>query len=209
MDFGKRSFGPARIAVAQGDLAEGLGGKMTRKPRIFTLGHSDLSRAAFFRLLEGSSIRLVADVRSNPASARFPHFERNALARSLTDRGLSYRWFRALGGRAPESSFAREHTALVEPSLKRYAALMNTSAFKSVVEELVGLSASTVAAVLCAEKHVERCHRLLLSDRLHVMGVRVVHIVDSDTAFPHTLHPELSVEDDHFVYRARQLDLLS
>lgn len=182
---------------------------MTRRPRIFTLGHSDRSLESFFRILEGSSIRLIADVRSNPASARFPHFERHALATALADRGLSYRWFRHLGGRAPASASEAEHTAISDPGLRRYAALLNTPGIKPVVDELAGLAASTVAAILCAEKDVERCHRRFLSDRLHVLGVRVVHIVDGDTAVPHTRHPDAFVEGDHIIYRKRQLDLLT
>jgi uncharacterized protein (DUF488 family) len=106
-----------------------------RRPRIFTLGHSNHSLDEFLRILESSSIILVADVRSNPASVRFPHFERNALSKELTKRGIFYRWFRGLGGRAPESPFEYEHTALDSPELRRYAALMNTEDFNRGVKE--------------------------------------------------------------------------
>jgi uncharacterized protein (DUF488 family) len=183
---------------------------MIRKPRIFTLGHSNLSLDAFLRLLEGSSIRLVADIRSNPASSRFPHFERNALSSALAERGVSYRWFRELGGRVPEGNIdAENYTALDSPDLKRYAAWLNSEAVSAVVTDLIGLAASTVAVVLCAEREVSRCHRVLLSDKLVFMGLRVTHILDGHTATDHCLHPDVVVDNNKLYYRSRQLKLLN
>jgi uncharacterized protein (DUF488 family) len=180
-----------------------------RRPRLFTIGHSDRTLDQLLRLLESSSARLVADVRSNPASSRFPHFERHALARSLDARGMVYRWFRSLGGRVTEPVEGEaEHTALESPSLRRYAARMNTPAFTAVCEELLGLAASTVAVLLCAERDFRSCHRRLLSDKLQIMGARVVHIVDATCASEHSLHPELTISEEMMVYTARQLRLI-
>ncbi len=179
-----------------------------RKPRIFTVGHSDRSINSFLSLMEKSSVRVIADVRSNPASARFPHFERRALAHELEKVGIVYRWFRYLGGRRPATVGEEDHTAFEDVSLMRYAAAMNTSKFTGFVEELVGISASAVTAVMCAERHPERCHRLLLADKLEVEGARVVHILDKDTDKVHTRHPDLVVEGGSLIYRKRQLNFL-
>jgi uncharacterized protein (DUF488 family) len=180
----------------------------SRRPRIFTLGHSDHSLERFLLILERSSVRLVADVRSNPASTRFPWFERNALASELEGRGLFYRWFRSLGGRRPKTAGEQHHTALAEESLRRYAAAMNSAAFHRSCEELLGLAASTVAVVLCAERDFRDCHRRLLADKLQMMGARVVHILGADEAEDHELHPDLEVVDGELLYRARQLPLI-
>jgi uncharacterized protein (DUF488 family) len=183
--------------------------KAVRKPRVFTLGHSDRALDEFIHILEGSSIRLVADVRSNPASARFPHFERSALANELEKRGVVYRWFRDLGIRQPSVPGENEHTAISDETLRRYCAAMNTPGFTRSVEDLVGLMASAVTVVLCAERDFRRCHRLFLSDKLLVAGARVTHILDASTAEDHSLHPDLVVEEDKLYYRRRQLDLIS
>ncbi len=180
-----------------------------RRPRVFTLGHSDRTEEQFFSILEKSSIRLVADVRSNPASARFPHFERRALASALEKRGLVYRWFRDLGGRRPSTLREEEHTALAEAGLRRYAAVMNTGEFTTCARDLLGIAASTVAVILCAERDFRRCHRHLLSDKLQLLGARVVHILDVETAEEHVPHSDLIVEGERLVYRKKQLDLLS
>ena len=180
---------------------------ITRPVRIFTIGHSDRSIEGLMELLEESSVKMVVDVRSNPASGRFPHFERAQLASSLDAYGIAYRWFRSLGGRrngAPEDAM---HTALTA-DMAAYATYMNTALFQEAVSELIGVGASTVTAILCAEKDPRRCHRNFLADKLHTMGVRVVHILDAATAHPHELHPDLAVEENRLIYRSKQLQLL-
>lgn len=180
-----------------------------RKPRIFTIGHSDRTIDQFIEILGRSSIRLVADIRSNPASARYPWFERHALAAELEKRGLSYRWFRGLGGRRPDVEGQDVHTALTDPGDRAYAEAMNTSDFAESCDELIGLAASTVAAVMCAEADPEDCHRRLLADKLFRMGVRVVHIMGLDDAKDHVPHPGLVIgEDNRLIYEKKQLSLI-
>jgi len=179
-----------------------------RRPRVFTLGHGAMELEEFLLVLERSAIRLVADVRTNPAAARLPWFERHALASELERRGLSYRWFRDLGGwRSPIGGEAI-HTALLDESGRRYAAALNTPEFDARCAEIAGLAASTNVALLCAEVEPERCHRRLLADKLFLLGVRVVHILGRDEAREHTLHPDLVVENGAIIYRARQLSLI-
>jgi len=183
--------------------------KAIRRPRIFTMGHSDHSIEAFLDILERSSVRLVADVRSNPASARYPWFERHALAAELEKRGLAYRWFRGLGGRRPDCPDQEKHDALIENEDRAYACAMNTREFHRDCEEIIGLAASTVATVLCAERDPESCHRMLLADKLAAMGARVVHILGPDDAVEHVRHPALEIEDSGaLVYRKKQLSLI-
>ncbi|MBW2278098.1 MAG: DUF488 domain-containing protein, partial [Deltaproteobacteria bacterium] len=146
----------------------------SRRPRVFTLGHSDHTLEELMEILGRSSVRLVADVRSNPASARFPWFERSALATELERRGLFYRWFRDLGGRRPATPGEERHAALADPAMRRYAVAMNTAAFGESCAELLGLAASTVAVVFCAERDFKQCHRHLLADKLVHAGSRVV-----------------------------------
>ena len=178
-----------------------------RKPRIFTIGHSDLSIEGLIQLLDGSSVKMVVDVRSNPASSRFPHFERTRLAVSLDEAGINYRWFRALGGHCAPSAADAIHTALPE-SARAYATAMNRESFGLWVEELVGLSSSAVTAVLCAERDPRQCHRFLLADKIQQLGARVVHIIDGDNAFEHEPHSDLVIEAGKLIYRRKQLPLL-
>jgi uncharacterized protein (DUF488 family) len=179
-----------------------------RRPRVFTLGHGAMELDEFLLVLERSAIRLVADVRTNPAAARLPWFERHALAAELERRGLAYRWFRDLGGWRAAVGGELAHTALHDESERRYAAAMNTPDFEARCAEIAGLAASTNVALLCAEVDPEHCHRRLLADKLFLLGVRVVHILGRDEARDHTLHPELVVENGTILYRERQLALI-
>lgn len=188
-------------------MSRSEGSSEGRKPRVFTLGHSNMTLEAFFQILEHSGIRLVADIRSNPASARFPHFERRALAGSLEKRAISYRWFRSLGGRRPETPEEEEHSAFSEVEFRRYAAYMNTGEFLDAASDLFGVASSTQLVVLCAERDYLNCHRWLLADKLVLMGARVVHIIGDGSAPIHTLHPDLSEEEGRLVYKRKQIEL--
>lgn len=178
-----------------------------RKTRVFTIGHSNRSIRDFVGILEDSSTKMVVDVRSNPASVRFPHFERNQLAAALDGAGIFYRWFRALGGNQPPGREDNLHTAL-SPALRSYVTVLNTPEIDRLVIELIGLAASVVTVVLGEEQDPRQCHRILLSDKMEQHGVRVIHIVDKKTALIHEPHPDMSMENGKLVYRLKQLPLL-
>ena len=52
---------------------------------LFTVGHSILEFGSFAELVKDCGIKLVADVRSLPQSARLPHFSQPALEKLLGD----------------------------------------------------------------------------------------------------------------------------
>src|SRR5690606_39420233 len=65
----------------------------------YTVGHSTRSLEEFLDLVRSVGITGVADVRRLPGSRRYPHFDEDALTRSLPAAGLEYRRLAALGGR--------------------------------------------------------------------------------------------------------------
>ncbi len=172
------------------------------------MGHGDLSIEEFFSIIERSSVRLIADMRSNPADARFPWFERHALALEIEKHGLSYRWFRSLG--MPNSTIADtdSHLALAQEADRRYAAAMNTKAFERSCKDLIGLAASTVTVLFGEKRDPGNSQRRLLADKLMIMGVRVVHILGLEESVEHVLHPGLEVEHGKLSYRGKQLSLI-
>lgn len=180
---------------------------MTRKPRVFTIGHGDLELEDFTRLLESSSIRLIADVRSDPDGVENVHFRRALLSEFLTDRGFFYRRFGGLGGPFPGKQEDLRHSALKNELLRRYATAMNSKNFLAAVNELCGLAASTTTAVLGEQRDFRLCPRYLLSDRIVSLGLRVVHVLSADTAIEHELHPDLLIRDSEFIYQGKQLSL--
>src|SRR5579862_7015042 len=67
-----------------------VGGAVMRSPEIWTIGHSTRSIEDFIALLEENRLEAIADIRRMPASRRYPHFGRQALADALNSRGLGY-----------------------------------------------------------------------------------------------------------------------
>jgi len=132
---------------------------------IFTIGHSNQTAEQFVALLQKHGVNLLADVRSAPASRYAPQFNRLALARSLQDAGIAYRWFgEALGGkpRAPEPVFSAG-----------IASLMDAAATQST-------------AIMCAERDPRMCHRAhLVTPALLKNGAMVTHILGDGALLPH------------------------
>ena len=67
--------------------------------RIWTIGHSTRKIDIFLSLLQANGVKVIADVRMFPGSKRYPQFGREALAKSLGERGIRYEHFPELGGR--------------------------------------------------------------------------------------------------------------
>ena len=88
-------------------------------PVVLTIGHSNHSLERFLALLQGAGVEMVADVRTTPASRRFPHFNKEALATALHAAGLSYLWLgRELGGRPADPTLFTDGTADFERMAK-------------------------------------------------------------------------------------------
>ena len=91
--------------------------------RIWTIGHSTRAIDEFISLLEEIEIKLLADVRAWPGSKRYPQFNKEALAESLTAHGIRYEHFPELGGKR-KSKADSCNTAWRDPSFRGYADYM-------------------------------------------------------------------------------------
>ena len=148
--------------------------------RIWTIGHSTRTIDIFVSLLEENGIKLVADVRSLPGSKRYPQFNREILAKSLTEHGIRYEHFPELGGRRKANNDSR-NTAWRNASFRGYADHMETEEFRAGIERLLDLANKFgPTAIMCAEAVWWRCHRALISDYLKAQGMEVMHILGAN-----------------------------
>ena len=174
---------------------------ITSTPRIWTIGHSTRSIDDFVDALAAHGIRQVADVRLLPGSKRYPHFNNDALAASLTGAGIGYEHFRELGGRRkprPDSP----HTAWRNDAFRGYADHMDSADFRAGIERLLASSASLgPTAIMCAEAVWWRCHRALVSDYLKARGTEVLHIVDAKKSEAHPFTTAAQLVDGQLSYR--------
>jgi uncharacterized protein (DUF488 family) len=154
--------------------------------KIWTVGHSTHSFDAFVALLARHGIALLADIRSVPKSRRHPHFDTDALARSLPDRGVTYVHLPRLGGwRHPAAN--SPNGAWRNESFRGYADYAMGDEFAKGMAQLRELAAAQPVAMMCSEALWWRCHRRLVADRLVVAGDTVCHISSDGHASAHQL----------------------
>ena len=139
---------------------------------VYTIGHSNLEIEEFLSMLSRHEVQTVCDVRSRPASFRFPQFNREALEVSLRDAGFRYEFLgESLGGR-PADPRVYQANGLVDYFLRRKA-----RDFVAEVERVVELSANQRVALMCAEEDPLLCHRfLMICPELLERSVTPVHI---------------------------------
>ena len=124
---------------------------------LFTIGHSNLEIEPFLAVLTQHRIETLCDVRSRPASFRFPQFNREPLEAALASAGIRYEFFgESLGGRPADPRVYRED------GLVDYAARRRAPDFVVGVERSLALARTSVAALMCAEEDPLQCHRFLM-----------------------------------------------
>ncbi len=166
---------------------------------IWTIGHSNRDIEEFVALLREPDIELLVDVRARPRSARFPHFDEEALRETLSDAGITYHWAgRHLGGfRAPSPE--SPHIALPE-GFRGYADHMQTEVFWRAIAQLRNLARRGRTAIMCAEREPLECHRSLIADYLLLEGVQVLHLIAPGEVREHQLRVEARRESATLVY---------
>jgi uncharacterized protein (DUF488 family) len=170
--------------------------------RIWTIGHSTRTIEKFISLLEEHGIKQLADVRLLPGSRRYPQFNKETLADSLSKAGICYEHFPELGGRRKPRENS-PNTAWRNESFRGYADYMETEEFDKGVKRLLDLAADAApTAIMCAEAVWWRCHRSLISDYLKAVDIEVMHILDANKTEPHPYTSAARIVDGRLSYAA-------
>ena len=171
-----------------------------KRHSIWTIGHSTLAIDQFLAVLSSFEIQLLVDVRSFPASRRYPHFNKENLRVSLRSAGIDYEHMPELGGRRktrPDS----QNVAWRNASFRGYADYMETSAFREGIDGLLELASERRTTIMCAEAVWWRCHRSLISDSLKVSGVNVTHILGVGKSEEHPYTSAAQIVNGKLSYR--------
>lgn len=173
--------------------------------RIWTIGHSTRTNDAFISLLRDNGIKLLVDVRAFPGSKRYPQFNKDPLAKSVTAHGIRYEHFPELGGKRKSKPESR-NTAWRNASFRGYADHMETEQFQKGIERLLDLAAEAgPTAIMCAEAVWWRCHRSLIADYLKARGVEVLNILGENKVEPHPYTPAARIVNGELSYAVDSL----
>ena len=185
------------MTVASGPVSDKSG---TGPPAVYTIGHSTRTLDEFLALLTREKIELLGDIRTFPASRRYPHFNSDNLGAALRASGIEYQHLPALGGRRTPRKDS-ENTLWRNAGFRGYADYMETDEFRNALSDLIRLSQTRRVVIMCAEAVPWRCHRNLVSDALVAAGVPVRHILDAKVT-EHALTPFARAEGGFVSYRA-------
>lgn len=145
-----------------------------------TIGHSNIPAERFIAMLRAAGAGVVADVRSVPASRRFPWFSKQNLARRLADAGIGYV---ALGDRLGGRP---RHARLYCDGVADYEAMAMQPEFHTGIEQLRDAATRAHVCLMCAEREPLDCHRCLLVARyLAEGGATIGHILHDGSIEPH------------------------
>ena len=139
---------------------------------IFTIGHSNHPIQSFIGLLAKYQIKILADVRSSPASRMNPQFNRVSLEASCNRSHIGY-WFLGdgLGGKP------KNMDCYIDGQVQ-YNLIAQTPAFKRSLVELIEGADKYNIAIMCAEKDPLTCHRTIMVGRhLNLEGITTTHIL--------------------------------
>ncbi|HML14065.1 MAG TPA: DUF488 domain-containing protein [Xanthobacteraceae bacterium] len=148
---------------------------------LFTIGHSNHPIERFLELARGSGITAIADVRSTPASRRYPWFNQSRLAPRLAQEGIAYVPLgEALGGRP------RDPRLYGDDGVVNYASMAGTEEFRAGLERVAEGARRYRVCLMCAEREPLDCHRCLLVARaLAERGFAIGHVLADATIEPH------------------------
>lgn len=148
---------------------------------IFTIGHSNHSIERFLELLRLHSIDVLADVRSQPYSRRFPDFSSKALKQHAANASVRYAYFGDALGARPDDP------ACYTGGIADFGKIRSTPRFSQAMARIYDGAERFRVCLLCAEKDPAQCHRaILVAQSAHQAGKSIMHIRADGTIEDHS-----------------------
>ena len=159
---------------------------------IYTIGHSTHPKEELLEMLHEAQIELLADVRSSPASRKFPQFNKDDFRQWLEEDHIDYEHFPLLGGRRNKSQSYQDelNDGWNNQSFHNYADYTLTKEFQQGLSYLKNRARKERTAICCSERHPARCHRLIISNWLASHDWNVYHLIQQGNEIliePHEL----------------------
>ena len=147
--------------------------------KIYTIGHSNGTTEELLSLLTLAGIDCVVDVRSVPASAYTPQFNKENLKRYLSSKGIYYLHF-------GEEFGARRYDAIIDGQVNFEKAVTTPAFLKGVERVKNGVEQGHNIALMCSEADPLACHRFsMVSLYFYDNGYDVFHILHTSEIKTH------------------------
>jgi len=145
-------------------------------PPLVSIGYEGRTVGELVRELAQQEVQLLVDVRMTPLS-RKPGLSKRKLSEALAAVGIDYLHLPALGN--PRENREPFRDGRVSDGCRRFEALLGTPESRSALETVARLAAEKTVAVLCFERDHDRCHRQVVTRRIHQLirpgAASVVH----------------------------------
>ena len=129
--------------------------------RLFSIGSGNEDLESFINRLKKWNINFLVDLRSKPYSGYVPHFDRESLSDSLEKAEIGYLFFGdKLGGRPTEG----------------FQKFRRSPKFSENIDLLLNQVEGKVAALMCTEFDMSKCHRRFIVVELIRRGIDVTVI---------------------------------
>lgn len=176
-------------------LKQKLGSEAMEEPTVYTIGHSTHQIDYFLELLREYKINCVVDIRSVPASAYNPQYNKEPFKAVLKRNDITYLSFaEEFGARQTDPELLDENGQL------DFVRVRKSWFFKQGLERIwQGIHKNFVIAIMCSEAEPLDCHRFsMVSVGLESDGINVRHILKDRTSKSHTeLEKELLKKYDN------------
>ena len=167
----------------QGDsLSDKLRPIMNNPARVYTFGYEGLDIATFIATLRANGVQTIVDVRELPLS-RKKGFSKSAFSAALSEAGVAYLHMPALGCPKPIRDRYRADQDWAAYT-RDFLAYIDTQ--DAPVRELVKISKSTTACLVCFEADYTMCHRTYVARAAAQLGAPATwHLLShTKTAIP-------------------------
>src|SRR4030095_12110041 len=127
---------------------------------VMGIGTSNRKWVDYVAALKTQGVKVLIDVRANPQSQYFPHFNRRHMTESLEKEGIEYIWMGDVLGNPKDAHGNR--------TLEGFQSYMKTKSYERGLAGLIEILKRTEGkvALTCAEGAEEACHRKFILEDL-------------------------------------------
>ena len=139
-----------------------------------TIGYENCILDDFVDTLSSNKINILVDIRER-AQSRKPGFSKTALSHALSNEGIGYLHFRALGD--PKAGREAARAGMSRKFRHIYGKVLASEAAQDALLTIENLISNNRICLLCYERDFRECHRKIVADHIESkLGCEAIHL---------------------------------